>query len=156
MCIVEYSNYNGDFEAFCDACYAAYTNVWRENPKFQCKPVSRNRQLIDDKEQDFWGCVEGHGNKEPEMHRYGCVGLIGYVLNPHNLSNEDVKFFRRLHNRKIRVEIFSEKKKYLVVLQEIGNIKRYHLITAHPLTSYQLGRKQKQYSEYVLQNGEPI
>lgn len=151
------SDFNGDVEAFMDACYQAYLTFWDSNPHFQEKRIQRNKNEISGKEKDFWGIVEGHSDGEIDLLRYKKVPILSYLLNPENINaNEDVLFFKRIHNRKIRIEIFSISKQYLIVLQEIGNHPRAQFITAFPLGNKQLLKKKKQHQEYIDNEEKPI
>lgn len=152
------SDYDGNYEAFLEACYQAYLNFWATSPTFQGKTLQRNiNKISNGKEDDFWGIVDGHDqDKDHGTERYGKVPFLGHVFAPENISSQDVVFVRRLHQRKIRIEVFSHSKSYLVVLQEIGGHERLQFVTAHPLGTKQLQKKLKSYEEYCRNGGEPL
>ena len=153
----ELEDFNNDIQAFIEACYQAYIDFWNTSPTFRGMSLQRNKNIIEGKEQDFWGIVEGHKDDDIDLKRYKKVPLLKYVINEDNIScAEDVLYFRRLYKRKIRIEVFSLYHRFLVVLQEIGQHNKAQLITAHPLSEKQLQKKLKQYKEYIEGGDEPI
>ncbi len=156
---IQLSDYGGNYEAFCDACYQAYLAFWAGKPTFEGKKIQRNANKVSrGKEDDFWGIVDGHdASKDHEIERYCKVPLLGHVLSPENVkAASDVLFIRRLHKRKIRIEVFSRSKSYLVVLQELGKLDRVQFITAYPLGEGQLRKKLKNYEEFKRNGFEPL
>ena len=151
------ADYGGDIQAFMDACYQAYKDFWQSSPTFQRKKLQRNKGEVNGKEKDFWGIVEGHNDDEISIERYKKVPLLNHVVDEDNiLAQEDVLFFKRLHKRKVRVEVFSRSFKYMVVLQEVGNHDRIQFITAHPMTEKTLKKKSKKYEEFRGNGGNPL
>lgn len=155
---IQLSDHGGDYDAFCEACYQAYLAFWAGNPTFDGKTIQRNAaNLTRGKENDFWGIVDGHDpNKQHSTDRYSKVPLLGYVISPENVASGDVLSFKRLDKRKIKIEIFSQSRCYLIVLQEVGRTGRLQFITAHPLSAQQVKKKRKQYEEFVRGGGEPL
>jgi hypothetical protein len=155
---IQLSDYSGNYEAFCEACYQAYLAFWLAAPTFEGKRIQHNASKISrGKEDDFWGIVDGHdATKEHEIERYCKVPLLGYVLSSENVTAAgDVLFIKRLHKRKIRIEVFSQSKRYLVVLQEVGK-SHLQFITAHPLEEWQLKKKLKNYEEFKKSGFKPL
>ena len=149
----------GNYGSFLDACYSCYTSFWNSNPTFEGKSLQRNRNnLRDGKEIDFWGIVDVHDSdaQYPSMERYEKVSLLKYLIE--NAENSrDVFFIKRLHQRKVRIEIFSRSELYSMVLQEIGSTcKKIQFITAHPISERQLQKKEKQLLEYTRGRKKPL
>lgn len=156
---IHLADYNGDFSAFCEACYEAYLSFWKNEPCFEGKLLQRNKNKISNgKEDDFWGIVDGHGpNQSQSTERYGKVVFLSYLFDSQNSGmGQDVLFLKRIHKRKVRIEVFSKNKQYLVVLQEIGEQDRVQFITAHPLTAQQLRKKVKHYEDYCNNGKMPV
>lgn len=141
---IKLSDYGGNFDAFLEACYESYLSFWENEPAFDGRKLQRNKNNLDrGKEVDFWGMVEGHNpSRETDLGRYGKVPFLDCLLDE---SATDIRFYKKHHKGKIRVEIFSESKSYLMVLQEIGSTNRAQFITAYPLRQNQLKKKLKSY-----------
>ncbi len=151
-------DFGGDIQAFIEACYQAYLDFWNSSPTFQTKHVQRGKKIVEGKETTFWGIVEGHDDKEIDILRYKKVPLLGHVINETNITAKtDVLFFKRLHNRKIRIEAFSQQNQFLVVLEEKGQqSNKIQFITAHPLSDRQLQKKLRKYNEFVRGGEKPL
>jgi hypothetical protein len=147
---IKLSDFNGDFQKFMEACYAAYLAFWQSSPTFCGKDILRNTVLVRGKETDFWSVVDGHdADKDVDVDRYGKTPILGRVVNKEHLrAATDVVYFRRLHQRKVRIEVFSKKHRFLVVLQQIGSHEKVQFITAHPLSKGQLQKKLERVKEY--------
>ena len=152
---INLTDYNGNFDAFLEACYQAYLAFWACEPAFEGKKLQRNKNNLEKgKEVDFWGMVEGHDSeKETNLDRYGKVPLLNHLLDE---DADDVVFYKRHHKGKIRIELFSQSKGYLMVLQEVGKTERLQFITAHPLGQNQIKKKMKNYEEYLRNENKPL
>ena len=152
------ADFDNNWEKFIEVCYHAYLDFWASNPSFLGRSLERNRKLIDGKEKDFWGIVHGHSSEKAiQIEQYEKLSLLRYIIHEEAVQEErDVRYFRRLHNRKVRIEVFSIRYRCLVVLQEIGSHKKVQFITAHPLSRMQLENKMKQYKEYKKNKEDPL
>lgn len=149
------SDHGGDFDAFCDACYEAYQQFWLGSPMSLEKRIVRHRTLGENnRESVFWGIVEGHDDQRQfdTLERYEKIPCLAYMAQAAVSEDADVRWFRIRQNGKLRLHVFSQTHRYLMVLQERRDV--FDFITAHPLSARQLEKKLKQYTESLgAENG---
>ncbi|MCH9852762.1 MAG: hypothetical protein K0U45_04585 [Alphaproteobacteria bacterium] len=153
---------NDDYDVLRDRCYQHYCDIWLQNPLFNNKPIYRARDLIDGKEESFWGIVDGHNDdKQYEyLRRYETITYFKeIILNVHQSKNnyyysndvalrwlqketDDILWF--IFNRK--TTIFSIKLNYLIVLNE--NKKHARLITGFPISEQKKNKMIARWQEY--------
>lgn len=152
------NDYGGNVDAFHAACYAVYQAFWAKTPVFEGLPVLR-RTGLDEKtgwEKTFWGIVEGHddGRQFGLLERYEKILCLQYMIDCVVTGDDDVKWYQIRRDGKIRVEIFSERHGFLMVLQRQSN--KYFFITAHPLMQRQVDKKKANYQEWIEGGKNPL
>lgn len=151
------SDHGGNFDAFCDACYQAYLQFWQGNPALLGKRLVRHRTMGEDgKEKVFWEIVDGHDpqSQSGTTERYEKIPCLAYLVTAAAGNNPDVKWFRNRHNGKIRIHIFSQTHRYLMVLQERRNQDVLDFISGHPISTKKLNTLLQRHAESLrAENG---
>lgn len=149
-----FSDYNGSFEAFCEACYQAYLAFWASRPQLETKRIVRPSVMERGKEKVFWGIVDGHDDEKTfdGFERYEKIPCLAHMIGSIAQADPDTLYFRIRHKGKLRVHIFSKTDRYLIVLQERSQV--FDFVTAHPLSARQLEKKVAQWNEAERTDGK--
>lgn len=137
---IEKLKYN-NFDALLETCYDIYINVWKQNPMFNSKNINRDTTLENNKENSFWGIVEGHNDSVVFEHleRYTTIPFFEYIMLHMNISGngetDDIIWSTLRRN----INIISKKYNYLIVLSERRD--SCFLVTAYPISENKKNKK---------------
>ena len=151
--IIELDSYNGDYEAYEDAIYAAYQTTF-ENHKFffNGKPIFQKKHpMFKNKSGTFWHIIssgEVEENRLPDLRRYERVTWPAYILNYCKENCEKILIWKNKRKNKRRILLWCQEIDYLVILEERREF--FLFWTAYPVTrSHTKCKLLKEYNEYM-------
>ena len=147
--LLKISDFQNDFNLLLEECYNCYLSIWQNELVFNNKPIIRNKNLDKEKEQDFWGIVEGHSNHMvfEGLLRYETLPILKYILQEvSKTTNNDFEDIIWFYSERRRVNILSKKLKYLIILHECEKINRF--ITAFPVNEIKVQKIKYKWQTY--------
>ena len=159
--IIELASFDGDYQAYETAVYAAYCECFQnKNFTFQGLKIGHKKHPeYKEKPATFWHIISqgpDESNREPDLRRYERIRWPSHILeNCCSVDCDKLLIWGNRRNGKKRVLIFCVELDYLVVLDK----REGYLIfwTAYPVNYPNQKQKLiKEYNEYMAKAAQPI
>lgn len=151
--IIEYDSFNGNYEAYENAIYAAYQTTFENHNFFwDGKPIYQKKHpMFKNKSGTFWHIISSGESEEsriPDFRRYERVTWSAHILSYCKNNCKKILVWKNKRKNKTRILLWCQDIDYLVVLDERKNF--YLFWTAYPVTHNHTRNKLiKEYQEYI-------